>query len=307
MEGFKVSAWLEAGKTKEEDMSSANRREKRTIPEAEKDARYWEKRQRNNIAAKRSRENKRLMETSTKKKAAILERENAMLRREIEVLKNKFGIPLNQSFLSEEQQEDFQKEWKNNAMHLANQKLEHDANSDDDSKNTYTMSAGCSVSPSPGKHEANDVTNLDYSERGRSCIGNKERENGNLSTNLPFYGMLWASAMAGYSENGNREAKHRKSYGFTPELGQIPTQTPFQYYPRYGVAQQQRPLSPTRARALKKGHYKQYTLDDRQNSSHPYTRAPSYGSADENADIKMKLLQLSVQVEEMKHIFIKKE
>jgi hypothetical protein len=67
-----------------------------------------------------------------------------MLRREIEVIKNKFGIPLNQSFLSEEQQEDFQKEWKNNTLHIANKKLEHDAYSDDDSKNTYTMSAGCS-------------------------------------------------------------------------------------------------------------------------------------------------------------------
>ena len=306
MEVFKVSEWLEAGKSQEKDMSSANRREKHTIPEAEKDARYWEKRQRNNISAKRSRENKRLVDTSTRKKAEILERENAMLRREIEVIKNKFGIPLNQSFLSEEQQEDFQKEWKNNTMHIANKKLEHDAYSDDDSKNTYTMSAGCSVSSSPGKHEANDVTNLDYSERGRNCIGSKERENSNLSTNLPFYGMLWASAMAGYTENGNREAKQRKSCGFTPELGHMRTQTPFQYYPRYGVAQQQRPLSP-RARAMKKGHYKQYTLDDRQNSSHPYTRAPSYESADENADIKMKLLQLSVQVEEMKHIFIKKE
>jgi hypothetical protein len=83
-----------------------------------------------------------------------------------------------------------------------------------------------------------------------------ERENSNLSTNLPFYGMLWASAMAGYTENGNREAKQRKSCGFTPELGHMRTQTPFQYYPRYGVAQQQRPLSP-RARAMKKGHYKQ--------------------------------------------------
>jgi hypothetical protein len=49
MEGFKVSEWLEAGKSKEKDTSSANRREKHTIPEAEKDARYWEKRQRNNI------------------------------------------------------------------------------------------------------------------------------------------------------------------------------------------------------------------------------------------------------------------
>lgn len=304
MEGFKVSEWLEAGKSNDEDLSSANRREKRTIPEAEKDARYWEKRQRNNIAAKRSRENKRLVETSTRKKAAILERENAILRREIEVLKNKFGIPLNQSFLSEEQQEDFQKDWKSNAMQIANQKLEHDVYTDDDNKSTYTMSAGCSISSSSEKHESNDVAELDYSERALNCIGIKEREN---STHLPYYGMLWASAMAGYSENCNRETKQRKTCGFTPELGHMRTQTSLQYYPRYGVAQQERPLSPTRARAMKKGHYKQYTLDDRQNSSHPYTRAPSYGSADENADIKMKLLQLSVQVEEMKHIFIKKE
>lgn len=63
--------WLD-GDVHEEPLGSkiTQRRVKRTIPEAEKDEKYWEKRKRNNMAAKRSRENKRVLENDIKHKVS---------------------------------------------------------------------------------------------------------------------------------------------------------------------------------------------------------------------------------------------
>jgi type II secretory pathway pseudopilin PulG len=82
---------------------STSRRSKRIIPEDEKDDKYWEKRKRNNEAARKSRENKRRQEFDIRTRVTYLEEENAVLRREIEIIKTKFGIPLDQSFLSPEE------------------------------------------------------------------------------------------------------------------------------------------------------------------------------------------------------------
>ncbi|XP_064633684.1 adenylate cyclase, terminal-differentiation specific-like [Lineus longissimus] len=82
---------------------SSSRRSKRIIPDTEKDDKYWEKRKRNNEAARKSRENKRRQEYDIRSRVTYLEEENAVLRREIEIIKTKFGIPLEQSFLSPEE------------------------------------------------------------------------------------------------------------------------------------------------------------------------------------------------------------
>ncbi|CAL1536991.1 unnamed protein product, partial [Lymnaea stagnalis] len=70
-------------------MSSKNssRRAKRVIPDTEKDDKYWEKRKRNNMAAKKSRENKRLVENDIRQKVMYLEEQNALLRKEIMIIK----------------------------------------------------------------------------------------------------------------------------------------------------------------------------------------------------------------------------
>ncbi|KAK6176746.1 hypothetical protein SNE40_014987 [Patella caerulea] len=78
------------------------RRAKRSIPDNDKDDKYWEKRKRNNMAAKRSRECKRQAETDIRNKVSFLEEENALLRKEISLMKAKFGIPPEQSILSQE-------------------------------------------------------------------------------------------------------------------------------------------------------------------------------------------------------------
>ncbi|XP_059150467.1 uncharacterized protein LOC131937227 [Physella acuta] len=84
----------------EESGRSSNRKMKRLVPDTEKDDRYWEKRKRNNMAAKRSRENKRQQENDVKQKVALLEEQNALLRKEIILIKARYGIPPDQSLLT---------------------------------------------------------------------------------------------------------------------------------------------------------------------------------------------------------------
>lgn len=56
-------------------------------PKSGKDLKYWERRKRNNLAAKRSREAKRAREIETAKKTAALEKENAALKNQVKKLK----------------------------------------------------------------------------------------------------------------------------------------------------------------------------------------------------------------------------
>uniref|UniRef100_A0A672TXV3 D-box binding PAR bZIP transcription factor n=1 Tax=Strigops habroptila TaxID=2489341 RepID=A0A672TXV3_STRHB len=53
------------------------------VPEEQKDERYWSRRSRNNAAAKRSRDARRLKENQLSVRAAFLERENAALRHDV--------------------------------------------------------------------------------------------------------------------------------------------------------------------------------------------------------------------------------
>ena len=63
-----------------------------------KDERYWNRRRKNNMAAKRSRDARRMKENQIALKAAFLERENSSLKqqleehkREMKVLKNRLA------------------------------------------------------------------------------------------------------------------------------------------------------------------------------------------------------------------------
>lgn len=297
MEGIKVAEWLDSGKSQANDHASVNRREKRTVPSSEKDAKYWEKRHRNNLAAKRSRENKRLVEMSTKKKATILERENALLRHEIQVLKTKFGLPLNQSFLTEHEQAEFQKDWKMHETSMDEQDVESVC-SEEESRSPYPVTLVQNHATSQRKQGVVHTSDSDNSGSGSSNNGYMERDDKSLQSNMPFYGMLWASAMAGYVERGNQDTINKTMSHLPPSSMNIHTHPSLQYLP-YGVSQQQS-LSPTDL-STKKSQSRQQV----QNDMHPYTRKES--TVDENSEVKMKLMQLSAQLDEMKKMFIKKE
>ncbi|XP_008313054.1 TEF transcription factor, PAR bZIP family member a isoform X2 [Cynoglossus semilaevis] len=57
------------------------------VPEEQKDEKYWQRRKKNNVAAKRSRDARRLKENQITVRAAFLERENVALRVEVAELR----------------------------------------------------------------------------------------------------------------------------------------------------------------------------------------------------------------------------
>ncbi|XP_017339085.1 TEF transcription factor, PAR bZIP family member a isoform X1 [Ictalurus punctatus] len=61
------------------------------VPEDHKDEKYWQRRKKNNIAAKRSREARRLKENQITVRAAFLEHENMALRQEVAELRKDLG------------------------------------------------------------------------------------------------------------------------------------------------------------------------------------------------------------------------
>ncbi|MBN3280007.1 NFIL3 protein, partial [Polyodon spathula] len=71
---------------------SGSRRKREFMPDEKKDATYWEKRRKNNEAAKRSREKRRVHDYMMEGRLAGLSEENLRLRAELLTLKLRFGI-----------------------------------------------------------------------------------------------------------------------------------------------------------------------------------------------------------------------
>ncbi|XP_049614936.1 TEF transcription factor, PAR bZIP family member a isoform X3 [Syngnathus scovelli] len=61
------------------------------VPDEQKDEKYWHRRKKNNVAAKRSRDARRLKENQITVRAAFLERENSALRTEVADLRKECG------------------------------------------------------------------------------------------------------------------------------------------------------------------------------------------------------------------------
>ncbi|XP_055566053.1 NFIL3 like protein isoform X1 [Falco biarmicus] len=73
-------------------VSGPPRRKREFMPDEKKDNMYWEKRRKNNEAAKRSREKRRLNDFAMESQLAALSEENAILRTELLSLKLRFGL-----------------------------------------------------------------------------------------------------------------------------------------------------------------------------------------------------------------------
>lgn len=65
--------------------------DRKFVTQAEKDEKYWERRIKNNVAAKRSRDLRRQKEIEVSEKFKSLERENALLKEEVQRLRVKAG------------------------------------------------------------------------------------------------------------------------------------------------------------------------------------------------------------------------
>uniref|UniRef100_W5LT23 Nuclear factor, interleukin 3 regulated, member 5 n=1 Tax=Astyanax mexicanus TaxID=7994 RepID=W5LT23_ASTMX len=80
------------------------RRKREFISEEKKDASYWEKRRKNNEAAKRSREKRRLNDMVLENRVIALNEENIRLKTELLQLKLRFGLISTASYMEKSQQ-----------------------------------------------------------------------------------------------------------------------------------------------------------------------------------------------------------
>ncbi|XP_041100153.1 uncharacterized protein LOC121312353 [Polyodon spathula] len=84
--------------------STSCRRKREFISDEKKDASYWEKRHKNNEAAKRSREKRRLNDAVLEKRVLALNEENVGLKTELLQLKLRFGLISTSSYVEKSQQ-----------------------------------------------------------------------------------------------------------------------------------------------------------------------------------------------------------
>ncbi len=63
-----------------------SRSEKKAIPDSAKDIKYFERRKRNNLAAKKSRDQRKVREDTVSRRASALEKENAVLRAQVRII-----------------------------------------------------------------------------------------------------------------------------------------------------------------------------------------------------------------------------
>lgn len=80
------------------------RRKREFISDEKKDASYWEKRRKNNEAAKRSREKRRLNDVVLESRVMALNEENVRLKTELLQLKLRFGLISSASYMEKTQQ-----------------------------------------------------------------------------------------------------------------------------------------------------------------------------------------------------------
>ncbi|XP_040001278.1 nuclear factor interleukin-3-regulated protein-like [Xiphias gladius] len=87
-----ANAEAKAGSSCDEDNGNNARRKREFIPNEKKDEGYWDKRRKNNEAAKRSREKRRANDMVLERRVLGLLEENARLRAELLALKFRFGL-----------------------------------------------------------------------------------------------------------------------------------------------------------------------------------------------------------------------
>ncbi|KAK5866441.1 hypothetical protein PBY51_020632 [Eleginops maclovinus] len=84
--------------------NASSRRKREFISDEKKDASYWEKRRKNNEAAKRSREKRRLNDMVLENRVMALNEENCRIKTELLQLKLRFGLISTASYMEKSQQ-----------------------------------------------------------------------------------------------------------------------------------------------------------------------------------------------------------
>lgn len=278
----------------------SQRKMKRTVPDSDKDERYWEKRKRNNMAAKKSRENKRMADAEMRKTVLLLEQENALLKKEVALLKAQIGIPDSHSVLTAEQRSEcLQQVTHMNYTDDLKKEIDDDApspgcNADDTHCETYICD---NVKNQKSYEEGNDETPemKDY-----NC--SMKRMSQHLSLYNPLNTMFWTGHVKYPSKNTcNRDIYAGANF---PYLLPYPAN-------RCSKTCDSEESSTTieHGNGNKKvytGYYNYVNDVTSENITSPYIEDLHKQHGDdvlkENQDLKRKLFLLSSQFQEMKNI-----
>ncbi|XP_007539945.1 nuclear factor interleukin-3-regulated protein [Erinaceus europaeus] len=156
--------------------SSACRRKREFIPDEKKDAMYWEKRRKNNEAAKRSREKRRLNDLVLENKLIALGEENATLKAELLSLKLKFGLISSTAYAQE-----IQKLSNSTAVYFQDYQAAkaHVSSFVDEHEPSMVASSCISVikhSPQSSLSDVSEVSSLEHSQEGPAQAGCRSPE-----------------------------------------------------------------------------------------------------------------------------------
>lgn len=137
------------------------RRKREFISDEKKDACYWEKRRKNNEAAKRSREKRRLNDMVLENRVLALNEENVRLKTELLQLKLRFGLISTASYVEKSQQ-------------ISNSAAASNAGSNG-SSNTGTPNSNSYLSSSGYSSASQVMLNSDSSETEQSSRGDRHK------------------------------------------------------------------------------------------------------------------------------------
>ena len=91
-------------RSRSDSFSRLSRKEREFVPEYKKDDHYWLKRQKNNEAAKRSREKRRVNDMAVSDKLNQMAEEKNAVAQELEAIKRHFGLPIDKPFQPDSQE-----------------------------------------------------------------------------------------------------------------------------------------------------------------------------------------------------------
>lgn len=166
------------GRATKEKAGASCRRKREFISEENKDASYWEKRRKNNEAAKRSREKRRLNDVVLESRVMALNEENLRLKMELLQLKLRFGLISASSYMEKTQQISSAAENKlvSENPHLLSNHVP--MNSDSSEAELITQNEGQAPTPKyPSRGSLSDFSDASSQDCPEPATYNVKREN----------------------------------------------------------------------------------------------------------------------------------
>ncbi|XP_017272565.1 nuclear factor, interleukin 3 regulated, member 5 [Kryptolebias marmoratus] len=170
-----------------------SRRKREFISDEKKDASYWEKRRKNNEAAKRSREKRRLNDMVLENRVMALNEENVRLKTELLQLKLRFGLISASSYMEKSQQ-------------ISNSAA--DGNTGSNGSANGTLNSNTYLSSSGYSSASQVMLNSDSSETEQSSRGDRH-------TALHKYSPL--GSMSDMSDGSSRDSPEPIGYNIKKE------------------------------------------------------------------------------------------